>query len=241
MKRHVARAALFALALGLASLAVAGPGDPEYRTIERTFAAESLKTFSVKGNVGKIVVSTTTSDSIRLRLELGVRTQGGLFGSRKGDPHAAELDADSSADVIDFGLRYAGDRDGLDETWTLEVPARLAARLELAVGDMDVRGLEGGLKLSVNVGDIEADVPRGDITARTNVGDIRVTSATDSYGDVELEASVGDTHLTQGDHRVRHPKPAGAGNRISLDGPGRDRIRIKTNVGDASLVLSTST
>jgi hypothetical protein len=241
MKRPVARAALFALTLGFARLAVAGADDAESRTIERTFAAESLKDFRVKGNVGKIVVVTTMSDSIRLRLDLRVRTQHGLFGSRKGDPHAVELDADSGADTIAFGLRYAGDRDGLDETWTLEVPARLAARLELAVGDLDVRGLEGGVKLSVNVGDIEAEVPRGDITARTNVGDIRVTSATDSYGDVELEASVGDTHLTQGAHRVRHPKPAGAGNRISLDGPGRDRIQLKTSVGDATLVLSTST
>jgi hypothetical protein len=241
MKRHVARAALLALALGLGGPVLAGPDEPASRTIERTFAAESLKDFSVKGNVGRIVVSATTSDSIRLRLDLRARTQQGLFGSRKGDPNAAELDADSRSDAIDFGLRYAGDRDGLEETWTLEVPARLAAQLELAVGDMDVRGVLGGLRLSVNVGDIEADVPRGDITAKTNVGDIRVTSGSDSYGDVELEANVGDTHLTQGDHRVRHPKPAGAGNRISLDGPGRDRIRIKTNVGDVSLVLSSST
>lgn len=241
MQRHVAGAALSALALGLAPMAVAGADDHEYRTIERTFAAESLKDFSVKGHVGKIVVSTTTSDSIHLRLDLRARTHRGLFGSRKGDPHAAELDADSRAGAIDFGLRYAGDRDGLDETWTLEVPARLAARLELAVGDMDVRGLQGGLRLSVNVGDIEADIPRGDITARTNVGDIHVTSGSDSYGVVELEANVGDTHLTEGGHRIKNPKPAGAGDRISLDGPGRDHIRIETNVGDATLVLRAAT
>ncbi|GEM_PF-1464273 len=226
------------LSLVLATPAAAASDDPDYRLVTKSFPAAKLKEFSVKGHVGKIRVNATASDEIRLRLELRAKSYSGwLFGRRRGDPHAAQLDADVHGEALSLNLDYKGDRDGLEETWTLDVPARLAAQIELAVGDMDVRGLRGGLKLSVNVGDIEADVPEGSITAKTNVGDITVTSATDSFGAVDLSANVGDTHLTQRGHRVRYRKPPGAGNHITLDGPGRDRIRLETNVGDATLTL----
>ncbi len=212
--------------------------DPDYRLIERTFPAEKAREFSVKGHVGRIRVNTGPSAEIRLRLELRAKTHSGWFFSRrKGDPHAADLVAGTRGDALSFDLRYQGDRDGLDETWILDVPARLAAELDLAVGDITVRGLAGGLRLKVQVGDIEAEVPEGSISAETNVGDIRVTSATSSYGAVDLSANVGDTQLDLAGGRVRQRKAHGPGDHTSVEGTGRDRIRLQTNVGDASLAL----
>jgi hypothetical protein len=211
--------------------------DPEYRVIERSFSAEKVREFSVKGHVGRIRITSSSAD-IRLRLELRAKSyRGWFFSQKKGDPHAADIAADARGDALGFGLRYPGDRDGLDETWILDVPARLAADLDLAVGAISVRGLAGGLRLKVNVGDIEADVPEGSIVAETNVGDIRVTSATSSYGAVDLEANVGDTDLNLPGGRVRHRTAPGPGDSTSIEGTGRDRIRLQTNVGDASLAL----
>jgi hypothetical protein len=214
------------------------PRDPDYRVIERSFSAEKVREFSVKGHVGRIRITTSPSADIRLRLELRAKSyRGWFFSQKKGDPHAADVAADARGDVLGFGLRYEDDRDGLDETWILDVPARLAADLDLVVGGITVRGLAGGLRLKVNVGDIEADVPEGSIAAETNVGDIRVTSATSSYGAVDLKANVGDTDLNLPGGRVRHRKAPGPGDSTSIEGNGRDRIRLQTNVGDASLSL----
>jgi hypothetical protein len=237
------------LLLGAASMAVpaagaaprmAYPGEP--RTIEKTFPAESLQRISVTAGVGKIEVSGGAQNQVTLHLELTPKRfhNGWLGRSEEGDPNDAELVAETHGDELRLDLDVKGDRDGLEENWTLTVPARLRARLQVNVGDLDVRDLSGGLELQDNVGNITAEVPEGDIDARVSVGDIRVTSATPSYGDVSLESNVGDVHIEMKDHTVDYPKPAGAGNRISLHGPGKDRMSLRTNVGDARLILRST-
>lgn len=231
--------------LGITSVAAgavhAAPRLPplgESRTIERTFPAASLRTISVNAGVGKIEVTGRATDQVVLRLVLKPKENRNWLGhSRQGDPNAAELVTSTRGDKLLLDLDVKGDRDALEEEWTLEVPARLGARLEVNVGNIEARDLSGGVDLQCGVGDIIAEVPEGDIDARVSVGDIRITSATPSYGNVSLKSNVGDVHLEMKGHHVKHPKPASAGNRISLEGPGKDRISLKVNVGDARLIL----
>jgi len=47
--------------------------------------------------------------------------------------------------------------------------------------------------------------------------------------------------LVLGGHRVKHDDAPGPGSRVSLEGSGRDRIRLQVNVGDAELTIRSST
>lgn len=233
------RAGLGVLALALAaSAACAAPAGGE-RLIERTVSAAGIQELAVKGHIGKIEVRTTTADQVVLRLRIKPKSyRSWLFTSREGDPDRAELRSEARGATLAFDLRYDDDRDGIEEHWEFQVPARLAARLNLNVGDIDVRGLSGGLTLKLNVGDISADIPAGDVTADVNVGDIKVTTATISYGLIRLEANVGGTRIEgAGSARIRRSRGYGPGDSASLEGDGRDRIRLEVNVGDASLHL----
>lgn len=229
-------AVLLAVFMMLAGAAHAADETGRIRDIAKQWPAAGITKLELKGNVGDVRIRGGAGNEIRLELRLeGKRSRSWLGRSREGDPYAVELDARTSGDTLLLDLR--GDRERVEEKWTLEIPERLAARVELGVGEMNIRGLSGGVHLRLGVGDINAEVLEGDIDAEVGVGDARIRTSSKSYGRVSLEASVGDTHLELPNHTVKYPKPAGAGNRISLDGTGKDRIRVEAGVGDARLTI----
>lgn len=226
-----------ATSVGTAACATAAGND---RVIERTVSASKVRELVVKANVGEVRVVTGSTEDVVLRLRVKAKEyRSWLLTSRKGDPGQAELVDETTGDSLRLELRYPGDRDGIEEDWSLEVPARLAARITLGVGSVRVRGIAGGVQLKVNVGEIEAEVPGGNVDAEMNVGDIRVTTASKSYDRIRLDANVGDAKISGADSgAVRHSSGYGPGSSASLDGDGRDRIRLEVNVGDASLRIS---
>ncbi len=227
----------FLLLAGLAVPARAAD-DRDFRTITKSFPAANLQGFRVEGRVGTIRVRATNATDVSLKLELEARREGGwLFGS-KGDPRDVELDESSAGGTLRLSLR--GDRKGLNETWTLTVPARLAAELKLDVGDVEARDVEGGVRISVNVGNLDLDIPRGAIDAKVNVGDIKARTGTDAYDDVRLESNVGGADLRVGSQHISssNRRRYGPGEDVRWSGTGRDRIRMEVNVGDASLVIA---
>lgn len=227
-------------AMLLAACSAAAVGDE--RIIERTVPAAKARELVLKANVGDVRVVTGGTDDVVLRLRVKAKEyRSWLLSSRKGDPSQAELVAETEGDALRFELRYPADRDGIEEDWSLEVPARLAARITLGVGNLHVRGIAGGVQLKVNVGEIEAEVPGGNIEAEVNVGDIRATTASSSYERIRLDANVGDAKIIGADSgAVRHSSGYGPGSSASFDGAGRDHIRLEVNVGDASLNIRGS-
>lgn len=229
----------FLLAVPLGHAAPAARSDDE-RVIDRTLSAENVRELVVRGQKGTIRITGRSDEKVVLHLKLEAKEREGFFGKRRGDPYAVELVTETTGDRLRLDLSPDDEREGLEETWDLEVPSRLAAWADLVVGKIDVRDVAGGLDLHMSVGDIELDVPRGNIRARTNVGNIRATTGTSSYGDVDLRSNVGDTHLELSGHTVKYDKPPGAGNHISLNGSGQDRIDLRVNVGDASLRIQSA-
>jgi len=127
------------------------------------------------------------------------------------------------------------------ERWSVQVPARLAARVWIGNGEVTIRGIEGGVEARANAGMdsrpglIEVDVPGGSVEAVLSVGTVSVQSATKSYGDVQVRSNVGDADLWIEGHRVVHGDPPGPGSQVALDGEGRDRIVARVSVGDAKV------
>jgi len=235
------------LVLGITMLlaaAAAVPGsaraadDRDFRTISKNFPAASLQGFCVDARVGDVRIRATSGSEISLKLELEARREGGWLLGSKGDPRDVELEESSSGGTLRLSLR--GERKGLQERWTLLVPAKLAAEVKVDVGDVEARDIEGGARITVNVGNIELDIPRGAIDAKVNVGDIKARTGTDAYDDVRLESNVGDADLRVGSQRVgtSNKRRYGPGEDAHWSGTGRDRIRMEVNVGDASLVIA---
>jgi len=212
--------------------------DRDFRTISKNFPAASLQGFRVEARVGDVRVRATNTNEISLKLELEARREGGWLLGSKGDPRDVELDESTGGSTLRLSLR--GNRKGLNERWTLTVPAKLAAEIKVDVGDVEARDIAGGAHITVNVGNIELDIPHGEIDAKVNVGDIKARTATDAYDDVRLESNVGDADLRVGSQRINsnNKRRYGPGEDVRWSGTGRDRIRMEVNVGDASLVIS---
>lgn len=204
------------------------------RVIQASVPAAGIETLAVKAASGKLRIVAHDSDTLELNLKLTPER------GKRPPMESVKLETEREGTTLRFSLDVPFNRDDIEEDWQIRAPARLAVKAKLGVGELVVEGLGGGLDLSVSAGEIHADSPRGAVRAHVGVGNIRVKSATDSYGTVELDADVGDTKLTVNGHRFVHAKPTGAGNRVALEGSGRDLIELKTGVGDAELEIASS-
>jgi len=205
----------------------------EPRQLTANESDQGLTAVDIEGHVGKMQILASTSPGIRVRLEV---RQGNSNGRNRGNPQ--NIDLRTSREGSKLVVRTSGDHQDLEETWIVEMPAHLQVEADLGVGEMVVRGVRGGLKAKVGVGGVRIDVPEGDIEAESGVGEIQVRSATNSYGDVDVRASVGSGRVSIDGREFRQPnRPPGPSERISLTGNGRDRLQIRSGVGNAELTI----
>jgi hypothetical protein len=103
--------------------------------------------------------------------------------------------------------------------------------------DAHVKDLSAGIDLQIGNGTLIIDVPGGDVRARVEKGDIGATHRALEPGPVQLQTTVGRVRLELFGAPLQHRRAPGAGDRISLDGRGPDRISLRSTVGDVRLVL----
>jgi hypothetical protein len=134
-------------------------------------------------------------------------------------------------------LEIATDDDDrhFEERWTIELPARLSFELDLGVGDVEVRGLAGGVSADIGVGDVLVEGVSGDVTIDLGVGDASVRAAAGHYGSVAGSGGVGDARLTVRGERVSSSGFVGHSAEWTGDGP--HFIEIDVGVGDAKVTL----
>lgn len=206
------------------------------RDLNSTVTATGLKTIVVDGSVGSVRLTPSDDSKVTIGVHLKAESSWSFWlGREQGDPSGIELITDVRGTELRITLR--GDRKHIEETWTVQAPAGLEARVRVGVGSIDVRGFSGGCDARVSVGSVRIDVPEGHVSATTDVGDVKVRTATKSYGNVDVKANVGDMRVLLDGHRVPAPKSYGPGGHLSMPGPGKDRINIRANVGDAELSI----
>jgi hypothetical protein len=217
--------------------ATAALAQDRTRDFTASVPAAQIRSIVVEGNVGNVRVTAASDDTVKVDLHLKATSSFSFWSGREwGDVYGVELQTEVRGDELRITLR--GDREHLSEDWSIAVPARLEARVTANVGEIHVYGITGGCEAEVNVGDLRIDVPAGNIRATAGVGDVRVTTATKSFGNVEVETNVGDSRLTVDGRRVQADgRRYGPGQRVRFDGPGNDRIDVKANVGDAQVTI----
>jgi hypothetical protein len=141
---------------------------------------------------------------------------------------------------------------GCGVDYTIAVPEGVAVEAHTSTGDISVRGVRGGLRLSTSTGDIAVTDATSNLWLRSSTGDINATGVTSS--DVEASVSTGDVDLrftepprevairaSTGDVTVSVPD--GEAYRVQTDtGTGDVHIGIRQDSGaERSIVVRTST
>jgi hypothetical protein len=230
------RKSWIALTFAVATAASLPASEP--RILRGAVPVEGLESVHLDAGVGDIDVTATGGGSeVSFEVELKPR-RGGFFSSLKKaqrEVEEAELRMDVSRGVLRLEIETESDDRHFEERWIIELPDHLDINLDLGVGDLDIRGLAGGLVIDLGVGDIDVEAVSGDLDLDIGVGDATIQANASDYGSVEGSGGVGDAKLT-----VRGEKVSSSGfvgKSAEWTGDGDHSIRISVGVGDAQVTL----
>jgi hypothetical protein len=226
----------------IAALLAAGTVQAdEPRVLKGESAATELKALRLDARVGQVRVTAHDADTVTWTLELEAKRDG-FFSSKRDAREAiakARIEAETSGTRLILGVRFpAGtDEDDIEEHWTVNVPVRFSADVDMAVGQLNIEGIAGGVDADLAVGEIDIRVPSGRVRADTSVGEIQIENGTKSPGDIELEANVGDVSLDLDGYRVPTERGFGPGAEIDMRRDGEHDIEASVNVGDVRVTI----
>lgn len=224
----------------LSSLALAGlaqAADDTERRFNATHDAADIQTVELEANVGQVRMETTDEDKVIVEVTVTPDDDDDWFGHSERvleRIRKAELKHELRGSTLVLSLDYPRNRNGdddIEEEWLIRMPARMAADVNLNVGELEIRGLAGGVSAEVNVGELDINVERGDVSAEVNVGELSIVSRTDSPGEFDLSVNVGDARLRINGESIE-PERGWIGGSLEHDAGGEDDISAETNVGD---------
>jgi hypothetical protein len=177
--------------------ATAEKAQGETRTETRAFAPGGSLHLTMRTGDVRILKGDTNQIRVRYTSE----SQRSDFA----DHVTLRFDVHGKDATIDFHMPTHG-----DVAVEVEVPAQTDLRVNLSVGDVTVRGVEGNKDLEVHVGDIEVEPVRQA-----------------SYRRLEASTHIGD--ITTAEYMRVH---GWLGNSVKSDGTGAYRVHVHTRIGD---------
>lgn len=117
---------------------------------------------------------------------------------------------------------------GCGVDYTIAVPEGVAVEAHTSTGDITVRGVRGGLRLSTSTGDIAITDVTGKLSLRSSTGDINATGLTSS--DVEASVSTGDVDLRFSRPPQAVAARAGTGD-VTVSVPEGEAYRVQADAG----------
>jgi hypothetical protein len=213
----------------------------EPRTLSGERPAADIKALRLDARVGEVRVRVGDDDTVAWKVTLEAE-RGGWFSSLKDARKAiaqAAVEEQVSGTRLLLATRFPSgtDEDEIREHWEVSVPARFAVDIDMAVGELRIEGVAGGVDADLAVGEMRIDVPAGRIRADVSVGEILIDTATPSPGDIELDANVGDVNLLLKGYQVPDERDFGPGAEIDLERDGADDIEASVNVGDVRVKI----
>lgn len=207
--------------------------------VRLAFDARGLDAVRVDGGSGRVQVRGDSAGPDSVRVSVALRSTDARRLAEVCVP-TASMDSARGGGELRLAVRQPR-RDRCGEEWTVELPARLAVRLEFAAARLDVDGVAGGLRARVSgAGDVHASLAGGPVHVETDVGDARVVSSARRYGEVELRSRVGSVSLRLFGHEVRTRRAPGSGDVVRLDGEGGAPVTVRVGVGRVEARLGES-
>ena len=209
------------------------------KTLTRTIQAGDIEALDLNSGIGDVTIKARDGlDEVTIEVVLTPR-RGGIFSSKRQaerDVDAASLEAAVKRDRLKLRISPTDDEDRrFEERWIVEMPSRLALKLEHGVGDVVIQGIAAGVELDSGVGDVDVKVPEGNITIDLGVGTALVRAPAADYASAEAAGGVGGARLTvlgeeiEGGGFVSHA--------ASWSGDGSYHIEVSVGVGDAVIEL----
>jgi len=209
------------------------------KTMTRTIQASDIDTLDLSSGIGDVTITAREGlDEVAIEVVLTPR-RGGIFSSKRQaerDVEAASLEAAVKRESLKLRISPGDDDDQrFEEKWIIEMPSRLAIKLDHGVGDIVIKGATAGIELDSGVGDVDVEATEGDITIDLGVGSAVVRAPAAVYGAAEAAGGVGSASVT-----VRGEKIEGGGfvsHAASWSGDGSYRLDVSVGVGDAVIEL----
>lgn len=233
------------LLLTLIPALAAADADPVARTLIADIPAKGLNSFALHVGVGEVHLTASPDDQVHVLVKLRKKQEEFLWffhwmseGTEK-DISAASIKQEREGDKLSLSLDYPS-RDAeqeLKQEWQVQLPSRLAAKVDMNVGDLSIAGNAGGVDAKLNVGELTIDSLGGPLSGTVNVGEIRAKSASTRHGEISLSSSIGDAELYIQGEKTGLKARGGLGNSLTLDGSGPDSMKFEVNVGEVSLRL----
>ncbi len=123
---------------------------------------------------------------------------------------------------------------GCGVDYTIAVPEGVEVEAHTSTGDISVRGIRGGLRLSTSTGDIAVTDATSNLWLQSSTGDIKATGLTSS--DVEASASTGDVDLRfAGPPRAVAARASTGDVTVSVPDGEAYRVQADTGTGDVHI------
>jgi len=209
------------------------------KSMTRTIQAGEIDTLDLSSGIGDVTITARDGlDEVAIEVVLTPR-RGGIFSSKRQaerDVEAASLEAAVKSESLRLRISPGDDEDRrFEERWIIEMPSRLAIKLDHGVGDIVIKGARSGVELDSGVGDVDVEASEGDIAVDLGVGTAVVRAPAAVYGVAEAAGGVGSASVT-----VRGEKIEGGGfvsHAASWSGDGSYRLDVSVGVGDAIIEL----
>lgn len=205
------------LALGLVAPAPAR-ADVTVRTLTQDLSVDGARQVGFHSQVGELDAEPSDGDSVRIEVA--------VLCDEAHEEHCREV-----AQSIDLKIKKSGSRLGIEVTdWPklrdrglsvkahLLIPRGLGLEVDMGVGEVSIRGLEGDLEVDLGVGEISVVAPEKAVRS------------------VDMDTGVGEADLVVGGRTTQGHGFVG-GSLKWKDGPGTAKIELDSGVGDLRVEL----
>lgn len=214
------------------------------RTLATDVPAVKLTSVTLAVGVGELRVTPSSDDAVHVRVTLQQKSRQVLWffhwqsRATTREIQSAQIQTTQSGGQLNVSLGTTGklDTNQVKQNWDVQIPARMSLGVDMKVGQVNVSGVTGGVKIALNVGEIDLDTPSGPMSARVNVGQIRAKSGSRQLGSVDLASDIGEAVLFVNGKQVRDSgRHSGLGRRVHVAGSGPDNMDLSVNVGEVNL------
>jgi len=181
----------------------------EVKVLEKVIDAKSFSKLVLEVPVGEINVKASKGSDISLVVELQPDED---WLGRSSDLSDAEISVRDNGSTLKLKVDLEDD-DDVEQSWTLTMPAEMAASFNLGVGSVEIDDL---------VSDINVDV---------GVGEVDIAVNTSLYDSIKLDAGVGDTSIKGGKGRYERDQVLVTSS-SQLHGEGKKELDANVGVGD---------